>query len=96
MKWTQEQAIAFESARECLTSLMSVYTAALAEEEARREPRPAMVSELNKKIAHLFRERAALQPTDVDAVTRVSTEYGPLLRAAMEAERKLHPELLAA
>lgn len=90
MKWTQEQAIAFESARECITALMAVYTAALSKEEGGPSPRPAVVEELNEKIANLFRERARLQPTDVEAVARVRTVYGPMVRAAMDAARQPH------
>ena len=34
-KWTQEQAVAFECARECITDMMGICSTKIAEEEAR-------------------------------------------------------------
>lgn len=96
MKWTQEQAIAFESARECITALMSILTAQLADEEALHGPESPRAKVINDRITVLFKERAALLPTDVDAVGRARREYGAEVRAAIEAERARHPELQAA
>ena len=86
-KWTQEQAVAFEAARECITALMAVHTAALATEKNRPDPRSTVVQELRGEIARLFAERSAMRVTDDETVARVLSTYGPQVRAAMERER---------
>ncbi len=37
-KWTQDEAIAFECARECITDFMGLYYTAIADEEEKPAP----------------------------------------------------------
>ena len=40
-KWTQEQAVAFECARECITDMMGICSAKIAEEEGKTDEEKA-------------------------------------------------------
>ncbi|MDM0029141.1 hypothetical protein [Variovorax saccharolyticus] len=88
MQWTQEQAIAFESARECITAMVAVHTAELAEEKQRPEPRPEVMNDIRDEINRLFAERAGMHVNDDETVRRVREIYGPKVRAAMEQARQ--------
>ena len=87
MKWTQEQAIDFETARECVTALMAICTAKLVEVEANDGAVSERVHAIDAQIRSLFKERAALTPTDVQGVARVLAEYSPLVREGLAALR---------
>jgi hypothetical protein len=86
-QWTQKQAIDYECARECITALIGVYTSDLYAEKARQAPDQAVIDRLNAEITRLFRERQDLRLTDAAEVARVTAEYGPMVRTAMEAKR---------
>jgi hypothetical protein len=94
MKWTQEQGIAFESARECITALMAIFTADLVQAEAEHGPDSRQALAINAEITTLFKERSALTPTDVEGVARTLAAYAPLVREGL-AERR-NKQLLAA
>ena len=93
-QWTQEQAIAYEAARECITALIGVYMSDLYEEEARDVPRLEVVAQLHERVGQVWRERTALKVTDDAAVQKVRSTYGPQVRAAMDAARAANPERL--
>jgi hypothetical protein len=80
MKWTQEQALAFEAARECMTALMAVYSADLVRTEASHGEDSEQAILIDAKISAFFNERASLTPTDVKGVERVFANYGPIVR----------------
>lgn len=75
-KWTQDEAIAFECARECITDVMAICSAAIADEERRGVPDTARLVELEAQLARLSSERAGLKVTDHDRVATVRREYG--------------------
>lgn len=87
-QWTQEEAIAYECARECITALIGVYTSELYGERARSAPDQAVIDRINQKIDRLFAERMDLKLTDHAEVARVTAEYGALVRASNEAKRR--------
>jgi hypothetical protein len=86
MKWTQDQAIAYESACECISALIAIHTAAITHEQRAEHPSASVIAELDEQITQLFRERKSLLPTDDEAVKRIRIEYGGLVRAAKSVD----------
>lgn len=79
--WTQDEAVAFEVARETIGHLMSIYTSEIATEERKSEPDKALIASLEERFAALHRERAGLRLKDHANVARVTQEYGLMVRA---------------
>jgi hypothetical protein len=85
-KWTQDEAIAFESARECITHLMAIYTGELHNDN----PTPERRAELKAARARLAAELRGLHVHDHAEVARIRAEYGAIIRAHMERGRGRH------
>ncbi|GAB0120034.1 hypothetical protein [Acidisoma sp. 7E03] len=79
--WTQDEAVAFEVARETISHLMSICTSEIAEEERRAEPDKVIIARLEARFTALHQERARLRLTDHAEVARVTDEYGVQVRA---------------
>ena len=79
-KWTQEQAVAFECARECITDMMGICSAKIAEEEGKTDPDRAVLTELENELTRLARERSSLTITDDERITTVRRQYGEVIR----------------
>ncbi|GEM_PF-2755916 len=94
LRWTQEQAIAYECARECLTDLMAICMGELASEQA-RAPR---IEALERELFALGRERQALGVHDADRVAEIRLEYGAWIAAwrGVRAWRDSARDLVAA
>lgn len=86
-KWTQDQAVAFEAARECLTDMMSICSAAIEAEEAKASPDPVRLTQLEQDLADLARERAALTVHDEARIAVIRSEYGARIRAHRQQHR---------
>lgn len=80
-KWTQDQAVAFECARECITDMMGICTAKIDEEEGRASPDAARLAELEQELSGLAKERSSLTINDDDRVATIRTVYGSQIRA---------------
>lgn len=80
-KWTQEQAVAFEAARECIGEVMAICAAELHTEESQAAPDACCLQALHADLASLGAERAALRVDDSDHIERVRGVYGARLRA---------------
>lgn len=80
-QWTQDQAIAFECAREVITDMMALCTLRITEEAAKESPDADRLAELRADRSKLAHERAALHVTDEADVARIRTEYGAIVRA---------------
>jgi hypothetical protein len=80
-KWTHDQAVAFEAARDCITDMMGICSAKLAEEEAKTPIDDKRLSELECQLADLARERSNLTVYDDLAVAQIRTRYGAMVRA---------------
>lgn len=81
MKWTQDEAIAFECAREVITDMMAIQTSQIAEEASKAAPAADRLVSLRAERSKLAQERATLHVDDQAAVARVRTEYGAIVRA---------------
>ncbi len=88
-QWTQDEAIAFECAREVITDLMAIQTGQMAEEACKAAPDAYRLVELRAERSRLAQERAALHVDDLAAVARIRTEYGAIVRAKREERQAI-------
>ncbi len=79
--WTQDEAIAFEVAREAINHVMSICTSEIADEERKPAPDAAVVARLEARLTSLHRERTALRLKDHGEIARIRKEYGAFVRA---------------
>lgn len=77
----QEEAVAFECARECITDMMAIYTGRIAEEEAKPQPNCQRIEGMRAERSRLARERSELRLHDHAHVTRILDAYGAAVRA---------------
>ena len=87
-KWTQDEAVAFECARECITDMMGICSTAIADEESQPAPDAVRLAGLEKNLADLARERAALTVADQDKIATIRREYGAQVRAHRAQHQK--------
>lgn len=78
--WTQDEAIAFEAARECMTDWMAILTGQIHAESYKANPDQTLVDSLRAEFSRLHAERADLHVNDSANVARVRAEYGALVR----------------
>ena len=83
-KWTQEEAIAYESALECITHLRAILTA----ERHNDNPPSERLAEIEAESARLASERRALSVHDHAEIARIRRDYGQRIRADMERGRR--------
>lgn len=76
-KWTQDEAIAFECARECITHMIAICTGELHENPS-AERRAELVAERSR----LAGEQRTLRLKDHAEIARIRTEYGAAIRQA--------------
>lgn len=79
--WTQDEAIAFEAAREAINAVMSICTRQIADEERKAEPDTTVINARESRLLTLHQERTALRVTDHAGIARVRKEYGAFVRA---------------
>jgi hypothetical protein len=80
MKWTQEEAIAFECARECFTDMMAICSGQLAGEKASKNLDVVRIRSLETDLARLAQERADLRGFQTDEIARIRVLYGEMIR----------------
>jgi len=80
-KWTQEEAIAFECAREVISDWMAIKTGEIYAESEKEVPDQKLIEDLRKERSKLFEERAKLRLKDHTTIQRVRNQYGVLVRA---------------
>lgn len=81
MKWTQDQAIAFESACEIIGHLIGIKMEQIEAELNSPAPDQARVDALRTEHHALAAERNSLHVTDTDKVSRIRREYGSMIKA---------------
>jgi hypothetical protein len=79
--WTQDEAIAFECAREVITDLQSILSHQIAQESAKPHPNAELIQQLENRLHTLYRERADLHVQDQDQIAAIRSEYGKRVRA---------------
>ena len=78
--WTYEQCVAYEAAKEALTSVAAALYARLYREEAKPIPDHARIATLNNEIRRLREVEKELRLHDATAVAQVRREFGQRLR----------------
>jgi predicted transcriptional regulator len=86
-QWTQDEAVAYECAREVITHLRAILTSEIADEESKPEPDAVRLKSLRTEWERLFHERANLHVDSHQELARVRREYGARVRAWMEKEK---------
>lgn len=82
--WTQDEAIAFESARECLSDLMSICTSAI-RKAMNEDPDSPKIERLQKARSRLASERQALRLSDRVRIDKARHTYGAMVRSFRDA-----------
>jgi hypothetical protein len=90
--WTQDEAIAFEVAREAINHLMSICRSEIAQEERKAAPDKVVIKRLEDRFTALHQERARLRLTDHVEVARISREYGAFVRDWNSSQGQLAAE----
>lgn len=83
-KWTQDEAIAYECARECITDLMGIITGDLYDDNASPERR----NELRAERERLAAEQRNLHVHDHAEIARIRQDYGRRIRYRRMNEAK--------
>lgn len=86
-QWTQEDALNFEAARECITAYMAIFSAEIYAENSLPKPDATKLADLNSHRDRLFDERKELRLTDYAEIERIRSEYGSAVKASREAYR---------
>lgn len=79
--WTQDQALAYEAACECIGEVMAICSADLHRENRLLAPNAQRVAALQIELVKLGDERAALRVGDAQAVAAARATYGARVRA---------------
>ena len=77
MPWTQDQAIAFEAARECIGHLIAIRISEL----HTGSPAPERAADLEAELARLQAGRQELRLKDEANIVRIREQYGAQVRA---------------
>jgi len=75
-KWTQDEAIAFECAREAITHLRAILTSEIHDESKKTQPDNKKINALCEERSKLFREREDLHVEDQEKIKNIRYEYG--------------------
>ena len=78
--WTQDQAIAFECAREVITDMMAIQTGLIASETEKASPDLGYLEDLRAKRSQFAQERSGLHVEDDAEIARVRQQYGAIVR----------------
>ena len=84
--WTQDQAIAFEAARECISHMMAIHMADFYAEEDKEFPDAKRLEALKAAVHALWEERSEMRVLDDARVAHVRAHYGAIIRARMAEE----------
>lgn len=80
MRWSQDESVEFETAREVITSLMAIQTHQISEEREKLHPDQRRIAELREYRSQLANERANMHINEPAKIARVLEEYGALVR----------------
>lgn len=80
-KWTQEQAVQYECACECISDLIAIKQFDIYEEQSRNFPNDERISNLRNEVSALWCERKRLNVQDTTEIARIRTEYGAQILA---------------
>jgi len=87
-KWTQEEAIAYECALECISDLRAILTG-----ERHDNPTPERLAALDAEFSRLGAERRALSVHDHAEIARIRSDYGRRIRYHRMGEERAREHL---
>ena len=79
-QWTQDQAVAFECARECIVELMAICSAELGDLAGQADVCAERVDRQERRLADLAAELRNLHLPDTDNIERIRRDYGQQVR----------------
>jgi hypothetical protein len=88
--WTQDEAIAYECAREAITHMRAILNGQLYDENKKEHPDAERVASLRAELTRMFQERSRLQVSDQATIARVRAEYGAHVRAWNAEQTEQH------
>lgn len=94
MEWTQDEAIAFECAREVITDMMAICTSQISDESSKATLDTNRLAQLRIERSKLFRERATLHVADQSDIARIRANYGAIVRAWREGHQAVVATLI--
>lgn len=93
--WTQDEAVAFEAARECITDLIAIRTGEIHTEQDKPNPDAALLATLEAERTRLHQERAALKVADHAQVAHIRSVYGSMVRTWRAQQSAPHQDVEA-
>jgi len=84
-KWTDDEAVNYECAREAITHMRAILTEEIEKESQKSNPDEERLENLYAESSRMFQERAGLQVKDHANIARVRAEYGARVRAWLSA-----------
>jgi hypothetical protein len=82
--WTQEEAIAFECAKETVGHMIAICSSLIAKEEMKSPKSEQRIMELEAKSSKFTAERRSLRLKDKVEVERINREYGSKIKAYLK------------
>ena len=82
--WTQDEAVAFESARETIGNFIAICSSLMAQEKIKENPDIQKIKLLREKQSSLATERLNLRLKDHENISRIEQEYGLKIKAYNE------------
>jgi hypothetical protein len=79
--WTQDEAVAYECARECIVHLMAILTGDISQLEGESAGGTRRRELLSGERSRLAAELRQLQLKDQQSIARIRQEYGTIIRS---------------
>jgi hypothetical protein len=86
--WTQDEAIAFECAKEAITDMMAICSSKIDKETRKPHPDQQCLSELKEMLFNLGREQIMLRGDDQVHIAEIRKKYGAEIRAYREGKKQ--------
>lgn len=77
--WTQNEAIAFECAREAITDIIAIRTDQITQEAGKNQPDIVLLAKLRSKRSLLVQKRMVLHIEQQDKISRIRKRYGSVV-----------------
>lgn len=85
-EWTQQEAIDYECAVECISDMVSIRTAKIAREERAPHPDRAQLDRWEAEVQQLCQEQSAPTVHSHEHIARILRDYGEQIRAHRAAD----------
>jgi hypothetical protein len=86
-QWTQDEAIAFECAKEVIGHMIAIKSSQIWEEEQKDIPDQRLLEKLNESQFKLAQERKNLRLKDHEKIAQVRNDYGSIIKEMIKEER---------